>query len=105
MAPPMWNATRVATHRSALVPVSCLEKLGGLLCPCFHAWPVSERLEAKTGHVCDWLHNILPSFFTLVFVNKLSRDECLAYLYITTGLSPTDRLPSRLGQDCNRSHP
>ena len=53
-------------------------------------------LLTEAGHLADWLQQILPETFTLVFVNRLSRDEVLAFVFITTGLSPHDRIPSQL---------
>ncbi|OLP93892.1 hypothetical protein AK812_SmicGene24164 [Symbiodinium microadriaticum] len=53
-------------------------------------------IPAKTGHLADWLHHILPDTFNVVYCNRLSRDEVLAFVYIATGLSPQDRVPSPL---------
>ena len=46
------------------------------------------------GHLQDWLHAIAPKFFTLIMVGRLDRNQLLSYLYLLTGLLPSDRPPS-----------
>ena len=49
--------------------------------------------------LCDWLQAIDDTFFTLVFLNNFSRDRptIQGYLYLLTGVTESDRLPSTLG--------
>ena len=46
------------------------------------------------GHLQDWLHAIAPKFFTVIMVGRLDRNQLLSYLYLLTGLLPSDRPPS-----------
>ncbi|CAE7437789.1 unnamed protein product, partial [Symbiodinium microadriaticum] len=52
------------------------------------------------GHLQDWLHAIAPKFFTLIMVGRLDRNQLLSYLYLLTGLLPSDRPPSFSKTEC-----
>ena len=56
----------------------------------------SDMFWTKNNHLSDWLHAIRPQYFTRVFLNKLSRDALLSFVFLATGLLPTDKLPSQL---------
>ena len=55
-----------------------------------------DMLWTENNHLSDWLHAIRPQYFTRVFLNKLSRDALLSFVFLATGLLPTDKLPSQL---------
>lgn len=56
----------------------------------------SDMFCTENNHLADWLHAIRPQYFTRVFLNKLSRDALLSFVFLATGLLPTDKLPSQL---------
>ena len=56
---------------------------------------------AQNNHVMDWLYHLAPANLTRVALNRMTREQLLAYLYVCTGLMPSDRLPSLLALKCH----
>lgn len=46
----------------------------------------------------EWLKEIAPGYFTVVFLRRIctERETLYAYLYLLTGIQPGDKLPSSL---------
>ena len=61
---------------------------------------LNQSLMPQDSHIIDWLHAIDPENMTLLMLQKCSRDELFALLYLSTGLSPLDRLPSLDKDEC-----
>jgi hypothetical protein len=58
------------------------------------------RMKPQVAHLTEWLRSIDPQVFTLVLINRIMHDRNLiyAYIYLCTGLQPSDRLPSLSGE-------
>ena len=49
-------------------------------------------------HLVEWINHVNP-LLTVIFLQKLSRDHLFSYLFLLTGLLPSDRIPRPFGRN------
>lgn len=66
---------------------------------CFSTiFPESSHGLFKAHHLCEWLREIAPGFFTHIHIRRLQADKqlLLSYIYLLTGVAEGERLPELL---------
>ena len=59
---------------------------------------VRDRPCAKieVQHLYSWLKGIHPSKFTEFLYNRITKNQTLAYIYLMTGVTKGEKIPSQL---------
>ena len=53
--------------------------------------------DAEANHLMEWIYTISGGAYTVLFLQRATRDELLALLYMATGLLPGDKPPTPRG--------